>query len=99
MTVKERVKELVKAVAYLNGFDKVMSEIGFEWNGEKSNNNNPLNACDLIVHEIAELLQIDMNECSSDILIHEISNTNRNTIDTYEKQFDIIWKEFGTDEY
>ena len=83
MTKKERVKELVKAVAYINSFEKTMEEMGFLWTGEKIPKNNPLNACDLIVHEIEELLGI---------------GTGLNTLDTYERQFDIIWKEFGTDE-
>ena len=54
MTKKERVKELVKAVAYINSFEKTMEEMGFEWSGQKTLKSNPLNACDLIVHEIEE---------------------------------------------
>ena len=97
MTKKERVKELVKAVAYINSFEKTMEEMGFEWSGQKTLKSNPLNACDLIVHEIEELLDIDIYAIESDKLINNIS-TGLNTFDTYERQFDIIWKEFGTDE-
>lgn len=98
MTKKERVKELVKAVAYINSFEKTMEEMGFQWTGEKIPKNNPLNACDLIVHEIEELLGIGRFDIiKSDKLINNVS-TGLNTLDTYERQFDIIWKEFGADE-
>ncbi len=97
MTKKERVKELVKAVAYINSFEETMKDMGFEWSGEKTLKNNPINACDIIVHEIEELLGINRFDSKSDELVNNISS-RLNTFDTYEKQFDIIWKEFGTDE-
>lgn len=97
MTKKERVKELVKAVAYINSFEETMRNMGFEWNGEVTLKNNPINACDIIVHEIEELLDVDRFGIESDKLVNNISS-QLNTSDTYERQFDIIWKEFGTDE-
>mgnify|MGYP004477593921 CR=1 FL=1 len=97
MTKKERVKELVKAVAYINSFEETMNNMGFEWSGETILKNNPINACDIIVHEIEELLDVDRFDIKSDKLVNNISS-QLNTSDTYERQFDIIWKEFGTDE-
>ena len=96
MTKKERVKELVKAVAHLNDFDIMMEKIGFEFTGS-TDINNPLCARDLILNEFYELLNFESSDEETDTII-ALTRNHTNTIDTYEKQFDIIWKEFGTDE-
>lgn len=94
MTIKERVKELVKALAYINGFENKMKEMGFIW--DNSSNCCPMKACDCLADEIRELLGIDSDSEESDEIGHSIFYILMD--DNFEENFESIWEEFGTDE-
>ena len=94
MTTKERVKGLVKALAYINGFEDKMKEMGFIW--DTSSSCCPMKACDCLADEIGELLGIDSSSGKSDKLGNSIFYILMD--DNFEENFESIWEEFGTDE-